>query len=478
MQRLTHRAGNIDEARELYVRLLDLARTEGDPKTERTVLLRALALFPSDAEVIGEILESLDPEDIEDSADELITAVERLVQQARDAGRLADEKRWIERKIELSGGNSSPADLERLAELAGETRNRQEQLDVLLRLIQTRREREGVAPALEQAQAVVKAFPLDARPRELIVELLRELDETELLVEEIVTLGDLAVSKRSWSRAEMYFREAMELDPSRLDILERFAQSYEERGDGPTAARHYLKLANVYNERGDSAEALRCAHRCADLNPNGTEHLSLLLELEEKTHHRREAAQTALRLAEHAVARGDAADLGAMSTKVTKLAPQNAEHRLRLAELHAQLDLLAKASKHFAAAAELLHDSDRVDEAERACREALTINPELLAARQLLLKIQEVEGDNEGTVESLRSLAVGHSSEGNLAEAVSSYERLPRTQSARPRGAGRLVGGPAPDSGERKRPARFCAACAWRSIPTTTGTSWSCTGVG
>jgi len=421
--RLMQSMGQHDELQALIPIVASLIAVAPDPKARLDAVLTLAEMAPKHRAVMELIATRLDPKGREK---QILEAIEKLSDLSRAGGDAEGEIRWLARKMEIvaTGAGARVDDLQRLIALAEARGHRDVMLDATLMLAQLHQERDNPNAAAVLLQAARRNYPLDPRPREMAVSVLRALDRDSELIEEIVGLGDLAASNRKWSRAEMYFREAQQLDPDNPDIQERLAQNARERGETQDAQEQYLALAKKLLGKGDTSRALDVARQASlESNPSSAI-LTFLADLQEKLGQADAASGTLLLLAQVAVGNKDTAALGAIATRAIALAPRDPAVRRRLGELHAELNLMDNASRHFAAAAKLLLDKKNPSEAEICCREALTLNPENRQALETLLAAQRDQGDREGTSESLKQLASSQSIDGNFRDAITTYNEL------------------------------------------------------
>lgn len=99
-------------------------------------------------------------------------------------------------------------------------------------------------------------------------EIYQQLGQFEKSAFEYFTLGELSSKRNKHTEALEYYKKALNLLPSNLDIRAKMAETYQQLGKREEALNEYLNLANAYLEKKEAAKALTYYQRCLALHPD------------------------------------------------------------------------------------------------------------------------------------------------------------------------------------------------------------------
>jgi len=419
---LARRSGGEAGSKEALEHLREaVSRSSSLSARERRDLAKvAVDLFPNEQGFLELAMDALNAD--QDGTEMLAGVHRRMATQAALRNDSAAERASLEEMVKLREGGLR--DLDRLAELRLEAGDRRGHIEAMLMWAAVAEEEGLLDEAVEKLSKLRDQNPQEIDVRQALVGLHRRRRDPQTLASELLGVGDMAMSRREYSRAELHFREARTLKPGDPEILERLAQMAEERGLLEAAASEYRKLADLHEEQGRREEALVISERVNALVPGDEAALEQLARLQVALGRRREAASTCLKLARQAASGADKKLLVAQAKQALALSDTTVEELREIAHLCERMEANTEAGRVYLAAAIKAQKLGKVDDALGFARRALKGTPDSVEAQRLLVDLRRESGQDTDAAESLRHLAGTYAARAEWDNAIAALREL------------------------------------------------------
>lgn len=421
------------EACDLFTKLDAAMQQPADRAKRRDHVREGLKLFAGDMKVLATWVDLFDP--ASDDRRQHAENIRLLIEDARQRDDHQAESDYLSRLLSAAPQTMPLEEIQRLADLALEKGDRKGHMDFSLHWVSAVLEADHIEWAVSKCEELVKAYPQEAAPRQKLVEIYRLNHKRGELAVELIGLGDLAVARRELSRAELYFREAEEIQPNDPEVMERLAALAEERGLNDAALAEYRRLADLMRATGDAAGALRITEHMARLDPASQAIKGMLATALSGAGQKARAAALHTELAEAAANERRHHELSRHAEQALSMAPDDADLPARLAELFLRTEQLEQAIRFLLISGRRHATAGHHGRGSEMAQRVLRLHPEHAEGQALLAEMQRAQGETTEALESLRSLAGSHAAAGRWADAASVYREIvaldPADQSAR-----------------------------------------------
>lgn len=137
--------------------------------------------------------------------------------------------------------------------------------------------------ALREYQHLAETQPHDPAPLNRVAEILVKMRRPGEAAATYLSIAEMHVNQRLKSKeAIVAWKKAAELEPDRVDVHQRLAETYEQSAQRPLAAKEYLAIAEIYRKRGDASKAHTMAERALSTDPSSAAARALIDQLEER----------------------------------------------------------------------------------------------------------------------------------------------------------------------------------------------------
>ncbi len=272
--------------------------------------------------------------------------------------------------------------------------------------------------ALTALQAMIELAPSRPEPRRKLIELLRNMNRTEAVIEHLRRLVELHVSAGRHGEAIDCLRELMTERPEDTQARIRYIDLFSQLGDESELADDYLELARIFVRKGAVVEATQTFEKLTVLHPTllvAREELIQFLLAQGQVHRALDETRELARILEEA---GQAAELGRALERALNYAPDDLDLRRRLAGVYLATNRRGLALEMFRSLArhhEQAHDDRQL---LAAYEQIVRIDPLNVDYRQRLADLARRIGEKALAREHLKILAGQYNERGlhDLAE--------------------------------------------------------------
>ena len=170
------------------------------------------------------------------------------------------------------------------------------------------------------------------------------------------------------------YLKVLESSPDDTTTLNRVGDLYARLQRIEEAIQLFERAAQHFTEEGFYVKAIAIYKKILRLAPGQLEASENLAGLQAHQGLVNEARQQYLSVADGYLKRGDMESVTTVHRKLVELEPQDPSHRLHLAEILKQQDLILEAMDQYGAIAELMLEHGKVDDALKVCREAFELD--------------------------------------------------------------------------------------------------------
>lgn len=272
--------------------------------------------------------------------------------------------------------------------------------------------------ALAALQAMIELAPSRPEPRRKLIELLRNMNRTEAVIEHLRRLVELHVSAGRHDKAVDCLRELMTERPEDTQARIRYIDLFSQLGDESELADDYLELARIYVRKGAVVEATQTFEKLIAVHPAllvAREELIQFLLAQGQVHRALDETRELAAILEQT---GQAAELGRALERALNYAPDDLDLRRRLAGVYLAtnrrglaLEMFRSLARHY----EQAHDDQQL---LAAYEQIVQIDPLNIDYRQRLADLARRMGEKALAREHLKILASHYNERGlhDLAE--------------------------------------------------------------
>lgn len=190
-------------------------------------------------------------------------------------------------------------------------------------------------------------------------------------------------------------------DPKDLTVLNTIGDLYARIGDNEHAVHYFKKVGDQYAQSGFTVKAIAIYKKLSKLAPNNAEHITKLAELYTQQGLFSDARAQYMQMADAHLRAGENNQAARIFQKILELDPENAATQAKLADLYMKLGKKDEAQKIYSTAAEALYARGSFDAATEALNKVITLDPSNAGALLLRGMIAADSGDHVSAIEYL-----------------------------------------------------------------------------
>lgn len=295
------------------------------------------------------------------------------------ASKFFGESRWEGCHAVCEAGLQLFADDMRLRDLLGRVLVRlgrkAEAIEVQLNMAALYDERGEDAKARRVYEMILSDQPDHQGALEAMIDWALRHGKTNVAVEHLLHLAESHYLAGRLDRAINAMAQIRELDPTRLEISARLAETYLESGDRDNAVRVWMETAAAMARAGRNEHAIEVYERLLTLLPDSVEVMAALAPIYRASGRADAYERLASRLGELHLAAGRAGDALALYQEIAQRAPHDLAAWERLAGLYKSLDRIDEAVDAHRRIYEIHRAQRRLDQARKALEAALALRP-------------------------------------------------------------------------------------------------------
>lgn len=193
-------------------------------------------------------------------------------------------------------------------------------------------------------------------------------------------------------------------DPKDLTVLNTIGDLYARLGDNDHAVHYFKKVGDQYAQSGFTVKAIAIYKKLSNLAPNNAEHITKLAELYTQQGLFRDARAQYMLIADAHLRSGEHSQAARVFQRILELDPENTATQAKLADLYMKLGKREDALKIYISAAEALYAKGSFDAAAEALTKVTTLDPHHAGALLLRGMMASDSGDNVSAVRYLEQV--------------------------------------------------------------------------
>jgi tetratricopeptide (TPR) repeat protein len=190
-------------------------------------------------------------------------------------------------------------------------------------------------------------------------------------------------------------------DPKDVTVLNTIGDLYARLGDNEHAVHYFKKVGDQYAQSGFTVKAIAVYKKLSRLAPSNAEHITRLAELYTQQGLFTDARAQYMLMADAHLRAGETNQAARVFQKILELDPENAATQAKLADLYMKLGKKDEALKIYSSAAEALYARGSHQAAEEALSKVITLDPHNAAALLLRGMIAADSGDHASALRYL-----------------------------------------------------------------------------
>jgi tetratricopeptide (TPR) repeat protein len=190
-------------------------------------------------------------------------------------------------------------------------------------------------------------------------------------------------------------------DAKDVTVLNTIGDLYARLGDNEHAVHYFKKVGDQYAQSGFTVKAIAVYKKLSRLAPSNAEHITRLAELYTQQGLFSDARAQYMLMADAHLRAGENSQAARVLQKILELDPENAATQAKLADLYMKLGKKDEALKIFSSAAEALYARGSHQAAEEALNKVISLDPRNAAALLLRGMIAADSGDHASALRYL-----------------------------------------------------------------------------
>ncbi len=200
------------------------------------------------------------------------------------------------------------------------------------------------------------------------------------------------------------YEKIIKEDPKDLTVLNTIGDLYARVGNNDQAVYYFKKVGDQYAQNGFAVKAIAIYKKLTKIAPYNAEHTTKLAELYGQQGLYNDARVHYMQVADHLLKSGDNQQAARVFQKILELDPENAHTQAKLADLYTKLGKKDEARNIFYSAAETLYARGSYAAAEEAVEKVLALDPANANALMLRGLIAVDSGDSHAAVNYLEQV--------------------------------------------------------------------------
>ena len=200
------------------------------------------------------------------------------------------------------------------------------------------------------------------------------------------------------------YEKVVREDPKDLTVLNTIGDLYARIGDNDHAVHYFKKVVDQYAQSGFTVKAIAIYKKLSKLAPGNAEHITKLAELYTQQGLFSDARAQYMLMADAHLRAGETNQAARVFQKILELDPENAAMQAKLADLYMKLGKKDEALKIYSSAAEALYARGSFEAAAEALNKVITLDPNNSGAQLLRGMIAADSGDHLSAVQHLEQV--------------------------------------------------------------------------
>jgi tetratricopeptide (TPR) repeat protein len=214
--------------------------------------------------------------------------------------------------------------------------------------------------------------------------------------EKVMQVAEKLVARGKLTQAIKEYRKLLRFNPNDASTLNRVGDLYARQNNVPEAVNLFTQIAETYTKDGFFVKAIAIYKKIIRLDPTQLEVYGKLAELYHRQGLVNDARSQYQVVADYHLNHGDRAAAIDVHRKMAEVEPQNPSHRVKLAELYLEENLVEEAMGEYQRIAEVMLEHGHVEEAAKVYRRALDVdNQDLTFVSEAVLRLREDGHDAE-----------------------------------------------------------------------------------
>lgn len=210
------------------------------------------------------------------------------------------------------------------------------------------------------------------------------------------------VQRGAFDKAIREYQRLLEEDPKDVRTLLRIGDLHARRGDSPSAARTYERVALTYSEQGFYQKSVAVYKQILKVDPAQVEINQKLAELYQQLGLLSNAMEQYQVLAAHYDRQGRSRETIGIYQRLVQMDPENVASRVKLAELFSRENRTEDSVVEFEKACEQLILQSRQDDYIKVAERLLFLDPSKLGETRRLAKVYLDRGDTKRALAKLQ----------------------------------------------------------------------------
>lgn len=200
------------------------------------------------------------------------------------------------------------------------------------------------------------------------------------------------------------YEKVVREDPKDLTVLNTIGDLYARLGDNDHAVHYFKKVGDQYAQSGFTVKAIAIYKKLSNLAPNNADHITRLAELYTQQGLFRDARAQYMLIADAHLRSGEHSQAARVFQRILELDPENTATQAKLADLYMKLGKKEDALKIYTSAAEGLYVKGSFEAAAEALNKVITLDPKNPGAMLLRGMIATDSGDSVSAIRYLEQV--------------------------------------------------------------------------
>lgn len=403
-----------------YFALAEIYERTNQPQKVCECMYRILEFSPDNIPALEKLIEL---KTIAGETDEALSHIEKIITIYRNQNNLSQAEFYCRRALEIDENNVSIR--ETLAEVLYQQEKSFEAIQEYFTLANLFMKESAFVKARDVYNKILQISPDNIDALIMLRNVLTQLQETKQFVEVSNRLLALYGEQGAITEAIEVAEGIKDVQPDNIPIKYHLAHYYEQDGRIESAIGIYEELATQFEEEDNIQKAVEERLKIKNLQPQRVENLLKLAELYEEQNNLENAREEYLSVANIYLAYRNAPDSAlSVARRVLQFNKEDFEAHQIIAESLKKLNKSEEAATEFSLLAGLAEKRGEVNKAITYLNEATTLSPSRVEERERLIILLKQTGNNKLAVEHLFSLAELYESEGNINEAINSFQQI------------------------------------------------------
>lgn len=221
----------------------------------------------------------------------------------------------------------------------------------------------------------------------------------------VLAAAEKFVQQGKLQNAIAEYEKVVREDPKDLTVLNTIGDLYARVGQNEHAVHYFKKVADQYAQDGFTVKAIAIYKKLSKLAPNNAEHITRLAELYTQQGLYSDARAQYMLIADAHLRAGEHNQAARVFQRILELDPENTATQAKLAELYMKTGKKDEAVKIYSSAAEALYARRSYEAATEALAKVVTLDPHNAGALLLRGMIAADSGDSLSAIKYLEQVS-------------------------------------------------------------------------